>query len=158
MMLLLLLISVLSATLEGELFFIISFPDFILLSIPFQPTSSFFLSLDDVLLFRLNLIFRLLSHVAGWTGHGSLTDSSVHISNILYVMTDNTDSNLQRKVTVAITEPEVAEIETFELLIYVDDNKVKMKNQGSSKIIELDPPNQVMYTPFLPIISEEVRK
>ena len=95
--------------------------------------------------FRLNLTFRLLSHVAGWTDHGSLTDSHVHISNILYVRADTTDSYLQWNVTVAITEPAVGDIETFKFLIYVDGNKVKMKNLGFNKIIDLGPasPNDV---------------
>ena len=112
----------------------------------------------------LNLIYRLLLHcnsitiyflllviiheyktasVAGWTDHGSLTGNPIHISNILYVRTDSTDTSLKWKVNITIAEPTVAEAFTF--LFSDNEDTVKMVDLGSNKIIFLDPtkPNDV---------------
>ena len=85
------------------------------------------------------------SPVAGWTDHSNLTDSAVHIANILYVRIGTADDSLKWNVTINITEPAITE--AFKLLFSVDGKNVRFEDLRSSKVIMFDPtmtnPNDV---------------
>ena len=87
--------------------------------------------------FLVNLLpYNKTALVAGWTDHGRLTTNPVHISKILYVRTDTTDSSLKWKVTVTTADPAVAE--SFGFLFSVDEDKVDMKDLSVNSIFALD--------------------
>ena len=67
--------------------------------------------------------------IAGWTDHGSLTNSPVHISNILYVRTKSTDTSLKWKVTLKVTEPNIDH--NFSFIFSIDEDTIEMMDEGS---------------------------
>ena len=113
----------------------------------FHHSIMIFNSLSDHHYFIINQIYRFLwvnllpynkiVPTAGWTDHGSLTDEPVHISKILYVRTDTTDSTLEWRVTITITEPVVTE--SFRFLFSVNENEVELMDLGQNSIFVLDP-------------------
>ena len=72
----------------------------------------------------LYLVIQYIS-VTDWSDHDNLADEAVHISKILYVRTNTTDSSLEWRVTITITEPDVASY--FSFLFSIDGGEVKMK-------------------------------
>ena len=83
-------------------------------------------------IFNNSIFCPFLYLIAGWTDHGSLPDIPVHVSKILYVRTDTTDSSLKWSVTITISEPDLAD--TFKYIFSLDGTKVKMEQQSPEAV------------------------